>query len=61
MREFILEIPIYDPDYVDQLIVALTRQGYAPFLSDHGDALNIVIEEEFLHEQENTSWNFPNN
>ena len=26
-----VRIPVLDPDYIDQLIVAIARQGYSPY------------------------------
>lgn len=52
MKRFVFKIGIVDPDYIDQLIVSLTHQGYAPYFGDNGDTLCINISEDELEEIE---------
>ena len=43
-KQYELTMDILDEEYVDDLIVALARQGYAPYLSDEGSVCIEVDE-----------------
>ena len=44
-----LKMEILDEDYVDNLIICLARQGYAPYLSDDGD-ICVTVDSDDMHE-----------
>ena len=50
MKRYELSIRIDDPDYTDDLIVALARMGHSPYLSYDGLAVCITIDEQDLTE-----------
>jgi len=44
-----LKIEVLDDDYVDDLIICLARQGYAPYLSiDRG--VCVTVDSDDMHE-----------
>ena len=52
-KRYELRIGILDEKYIDQLVIALARQGYAPYISDgrksvcfeiSGDELTELVE-----------------
>ena len=50
MKRFEVKIEILNKDYVDSLIVALARQGYAPYLNEEDNMVCFTISEEELQE-----------
>ena len=50
MKRYEFSIVIDDNKYVDSLIVALARQGYAPYISYDKDCVCIEVAEEDLSE-----------
>ena len=61
MKRYEFSIEILDEDYTNELIVALTRQGYAPYLSSEKHALYITISEDELDEIPQHPSDFMNN
>lgn len=49
MKRYELSIEILNKDYIDNLIVALVRQGYAVYLGDD-DQIHFEVTEEDLTE-----------
>lgn len=45
-----LQIKIRDRDYLDDLIVSLARQGFAPYISEDNDKLCINVYDSDLIE-----------
>jgi len=43
-----LKIEVLDDDYVDDLIICLARQGYAPYLSDK--CVYFTVNSDDMHE-----------
>ena len=50
MKRYELSMIIDDSKYVDRLIIALARQGYAPYISYDKDCVCIEVSEEELSE-----------
>ena len=46
MQRYEFRMKIIDEEYVDSLIVALTRQGYAPYLSPDGEVCIGISDDE---------------
>ena len=46
MKRYEFRIPIIDENYTDELIVSLTRMGYAPYLSPDNEICIAIAEEE---------------
>ena len=44
-----IKIEILAPDYVDDLIVCLARQGYSPYIDEDGD-VHFTVDGEDMHE-----------
>ena len=42
-------ITILDPDYVDQLVVAFARQGYAPYINADDKIVAFTVDESDLN------------
>ena len=53
MKEYELSMKILNKKYVDNLIIALARQGYAPYLSFDNDAVCFQVQEDELNEIKN--------
>ena len=53
MKEYELSMKILNKKYVDNLIIALARQGYAPYLSFDNDAVCFQVQEDELNEINN--------
>jgi len=49
MKRYEFQIEIIEPEYLDQLIVCLARQGYAPYLGYDG-ALVVEISDDEITE-----------
>ena len=49
-KRFELSMEILDKKYVDSLIVALARQGYAPYISYDNTAICITIDDSTIRE-----------
>lgn len=60
MKRYEFRIEILDENYTDELIVTLTRQGYAPYLSPNNE-LCITVSENELEEIEQCPPDFMNN
>ena len=45
MKRYELRIKILDPHYVDDLVITLARQGYAPYISERGELVCFDIDE----------------
>jgi hypothetical protein len=41
-----LKIKILAKEYVDTLVIALARQGYAPYITDEGDVCITIVDDE---------------
>lgn len=50
MQRYELSINILNRDYVDNLVISLARQGYAPYISIDGDKICIEIDGDELIE-----------
>jgi len=50
VRRYELKIEILDHAYVDSLIVALARQGYAPYIHIDENVICVTVSEEELKE-----------
>lgn len=50
MKSYELKIEILNKDYADSLIIALARQGYAPYINEEENVICITITEEELTE-----------
>lgn len=50
MKKYELRINILNKDYVDNLIIALARQGYAPYLNEEDNIVCFTIGEDELQE-----------
>ena len=46
MKRYEFRIPILDEEYADNLIVCLTRQGFAPYLSPNNEICVTIFEEQ---------------
>jgi len=46
---FEFKIEILNADYVDDLVISLARQGFAPYITDEGDVC-ITVSDDDLHE-----------
>ena len=45
-----ITLKILDPDYIDTLVVALARQGHAPYITQDCDAVCITVDEDEMNE-----------
>ena len=43
------KIEVLAPDYVDDLVVCLARQGYSPYITQEGDVC-FTVDSEDMHE-----------
>ena len=50
MKKYEVKIDILNKDYVDSLIVALARQGYAPYINESDNVACFTITNEELQE-----------
>ena len=50
MKQYEFKIEIIDEKYVNTLIVALARQGFAPYISIDNDAVCITIDDSMMVE-----------
>lgn len=50
MKKFELSIEIINKDYVDSLIVALARMGYAVYLNEDDNVVCFTVTDEELQE-----------
>ena len=50
MKRFEFKISILNKDYVDNLIICLARQGYAPYIREEDNVVCITISNEELVE-----------
>lgn len=50
MKRFELRIEIFDKDYIDILIIALARQGYAPYINEDDNLVCFTVDEDDLQE-----------
>lgn len=60
MKKYEFRIPILDENYTDELIVSLTRMGYAPYLSPNNE-ICITVSEEELEELPQQPFGFMDN
>lgn len=49
-KKFEIKIGILNKDYSDSLIVALARQGYAPYINEEDNIICFTIGEDELRE-----------
>lgn len=49
-KRFEIKIEILNKDYSDSLIVALARQGYAPYINEEDNIICFTISEDELTE-----------
>ena len=45
MKRYELRIEILDEKYVDSLVIAIARQGYAPYIGDDSVCFEVTDEE----------------
>ena len=50
MKRYELKIEILNKEYVNNLIIALVRQGYSVYLNEEGNVVCFTITEEELTE-----------
>lgn len=50
MSKYELTIAILNKDYVDSLIVALARQGYAPYINEDDGVVGVTITDDDITE-----------
>lgn len=49
-KRFEIRIEILNKNYSDSLIVALVRQGYAPYINEEENIICFIISEDELYE-----------